>query len=540
MGYQGLSRLRGWPVSKRSRQKTAGGAKRGARGQLDIRLDVTPEELARFRAAPGLADGNAGAPASNTLRSVFFDTADHALRRLGVSLSLSRLGKTWLQTVHAAKGPHRAKPRELTCAVDRQQPDLDRVGPRAIRDLLRGAAQHAPLEPIFETVVERTTFDLAVASGRLRLSLDEGVVRAGDRERPLHEIEITLTAGTPGDFLAATEDLLAGQAFRVATISAADRGYDLMLGRRADSPEPAFAAPVSFRGNHSCREVLRRIVGEAFRQITANRKVVLDSDDPEGAHQLRVGLTRLRAALKLFRPLLTESRSARIEAHARTLARAVGELRDVDVLMTDIHAPATAVPGADPEAMAALKAALASHRLAVRDKARAALSSEDWSALMLELTLWPATLGDCRALDRPVSQYARQALDRTWRKIDRMGRRIDDLDAEQRHDMRKGLKKMRYGAEFLRPLYPARAAGDFTRKLKILQALFGYMNDVETARAIETIAARYCLTQPTHVTALCMKAAGFTLGWHTARLDAAWHDAARDWHALKREKKFWR
>lgn len=298
--------------------------------------------------------------------------------------------------------------------------------------------------------------------------------------------------------------------------------------------KPSFAKTVALRGDPSCREALVRIAREAFRQIAANRAVVLESDAPEGAHQLRIGLTRLRAALKLFRPLLVEAQAGRIARHARNLARAVGALRDADVLIEDIVAPASAVPGADAAAMEALTAALARHRLAMRDAARDALRSADWSALMLELTLWPGTLGDVRALDRPVSDYAGRALDRSWRKVARMGRRIDDLDAEQRHALRRALKRQRYGAEFLQTLYPARKVRPFTRRLKTLQDIFGYMNDVEMARGLDAIALRH------GVEPAGLQAAGFTLGWHSARLGAALDHAGAYWRALKRETKFWR
>lgn len=299
-------------------------------------------------------------------------------------------------------------------------------------------------------------------------------------------------------------------------------------------PQPSFAEPPKLRRRQTCREALILITRETFRQIAANRKVVLETDDPEGAHQLRVGLTRLRAALKLFRPLLEPSRIERLELHARALARSVGQLRDADVLIGDIVAPAAAVAGADAAAFAELEAALAAHRIRMRDRARATLASEEWSALLLELTLLPGTLGDCRRLDERLGRYTRHALDRTWKKVAGKGRRIDELDAEQRHAMRKSLKRLRYGAEFLRKLHDRHRVRPFVKRLRKLQAIFGTMNDVEMSGILYQIA-----NEAPGDRGAAMKAAGFTLGWHTARLEAAWHHARADWKTVSRTKKFW-
>ena len=74
--------------------------------------------------------------------------------------------------------------------------------------------------------------------------------------------------------------------------------------------------------------------------------MALETDIAEGAHQLRVGLTRLRAAHRALEPLLDTPAFHQLEDDARAIARAVGELRDADVLIEDIYAP---VAGAVPD-----------------------------------------------------------------------------------------------------------------------------------------------------------------------------------------------
>jgi hypothetical protein len=49
--------------------------------------------------------------------------------------------------------------------------------------------------------------------------------------------------------------------------------------------------------------------------------------------------------------------------------------------------------------------------------------------------------------------------------------------------MRKALKKLRYQAEFMTPLFDERAGKQFIRQLKALQDVFGYINDVRKTPA---------------------------------------------------------
>ena len=55
------------------------------------------------------------------------------------------------------------------------------------------------------------------------------------------------------------------------------------------------------------------------------------------------------------------------------------------------------------------------------------------------------------------------------------------LDAEQRHEMRKALKNLRYQTEFFAPLFERRDTRRFVEQLKTLQDVFGYINDVRMA-----------------------------------------------------------
>ncbi len=248
---------------------------------------------------------------------------------------------------------------------------------------------------------------------------------------------------------------------------------------------------------------------------------------------MRVGLTRLRAAHRALEPLLDTPAFHQLEDDARAIARAVGELRDADVLIEDIYAPvAGAVP--DQQGFDALLRALQAHRAAKQESARQSLRSERWSRLLLSLVLWPAMLETDPSLQRrSIEDYARKALQRRWKKVASRGRAIDRLDPDEKHKMRRSLKKLRYMTEFFAPLFSSKEVKPFVKQLKTLQDVFGYVNDVGMAEQIRAIATEHGEGPD------CAIAAGIVLGTHEEKAAEAWTHAQEEWRRLKSLGRFW-
>ena len=92
---------------------------------------------------------------------------------------------------------------------------------------------------------------------------------------------------------------------------------------------------------------------------------------------------------------------------------------------------------------------------------------------------------------RSIEDYARKALQRRWKNVASYGRAIDRLDPDEKHKMRRSLKKLRYMTEFFAPLFSSKEVKPFVKQLKTLQDVFGYVNDVRMAEQIRTIAAEH-------------------------------------------------
>jgi inorganic triphosphatase YgiF len=93
---------------------------------------------------------------------------------------------------------------------------------------------------------------------------------------------------------------------RLAFKSKSERGYGLMEG----GPDtPVKAATIDLLANMCTRDAFKMIGIACLKQVVDNVPALIKSD-PEGVHQMRVGLRRLRAAMSLFAGLLSDPQTA--------------------------------------------------------------------------------------------------------------------------------------------------------------------------------------------------------------------------------------
>lgn len=552
-----------------------------AQREVELKLELAKADLRKLRAAPAPPGFTAEPAATRALRSIYFDTPGHALRRANWSLRVRRVGRKWIQTVKAGTGVTGglSRPREAEAEVAGPAPDLTLIREPVMREGLWQAIDGEPLAPAFETVMRRTTrvFRREDDETCIEMALDAGEIRAGEAVQPLFEAELELKSGDPAALFALAAALPGLAAARLSRLSKAGRGYRLAAGDGIEIA-PVTACEAELTPWTGLAPAFRAILLSCMDQIAGNRDAVLERDDPEGPHQLRVGLRRLRSALKVHQPLLEADERRALDAAARDLALAVGELRDLDVLMEEIVEPAMAVARLGPDTAllddAGLARRIEAERRAVRKALREQLAGPAVNALLFRLGAlahgagwrkdkngagwrqeekdagWRQGENDADAAEAKsaeeektepkteatVGVFAAEALEKRWKSAARLAARIDELTLEERHDLRKELKKLRYAVEFFRSAFPARKVKPFLARLKALQDVFGYLNDVVMAGKLAGLIAGGDRKPPVE-TAL---AAGFVLGWHEARAAHAFDNARALWDETRRARRFWR
>jgi inorganic triphosphatase YgiF len=501
------------------------------RRELEFKVQLAKGDLAKLSRSLRVKDIDAGQPSRRELRSTYFDTPQRDLHKAGLSLRVRRDANRWIQTLKAEQGVKRglSNPVELETDVSGERPNLEAIRDPHYARSLRKIIGKAELEPVFETIVQRTTRRIKASGAEIELALDAGEVRAHGARQEICEAEFELKRGSVSGLVTAAEVLLRKQKFDLSTRSKSERGYELAGARRATNG--AAEVPKEIHADLSCGEAFSILLERAARQIIENKQAVLDSDDPRGAHQMRVGLRRLRSVLRALRHFVDTPLLMKFDAIARDMARWLGELRDADALISAIHAPVEEAVG-EQGGFKELKRTLVQRRQAKQASIRSLLKSGRWSMLQLYLSLWPQVLAEHKALERPLLGSARKVLKQRWKKLRKQGSKLDELSIEERHELRKSLKHLRYISEFFAPAFQKeKTTSRFMRRLKELQDVFGYMNDVNMAGQLKSIAEA-----TKGATAL---AAHYIMGWHEAETRHVWMHASHAWKQLERTPKFW-
>ncbi|WP_299478276.1 CYTH and CHAD domain-containing protein [uncultured Roseibium sp.] len=519
-------------------------SKSGREIELKLELDQSAQDaMKRVGAIRGFSAGRA---VTKTLQSIYFDTPDQALRKARISLRVRKSGRSWVQTVKIGTGVvgGLSSPVEAEHPVKGRALDFSVIEDPKVSKTLSEVIADAPLSECFETIMKRTTRVLTRESdgAEIELAFDTGNILAGEGGQPLVELEMELKSGPSAAIYDAAITLLNDVPFRFSPYSKAERGYLFAEGQTAETPKPCFAEAIRFTPGTSVELAFRDVLRSCLKQISENRVVVLGSEDPEGPHQLRVGLRRLRSAFRLFKPVLNPATVAPLDRMARTIASEVGSMRDLDVLIDEIVEPLIEKAPASLSFDALLETLNASRGEDTRGAVLTHLRSAEVNAFLLDLAAYTETRGwldpenfdQTALLAKPIEIHSGKALAKQWKKVLGYGKRLEKLTIPERHDMRKAMKKMRYGIEFYGSLYPADTVKPFLKRMKKLQDIFGYLNDVAMA---ETLPEKAKVSGKNALAAT--QAIGFVIGWHEAQCHTMWQHAKGYWDATRETHRFW-
>ncbi|MDE5441124.1 CHAD domain-containing protein [Bradyrhizobium sp. CSA207] len=498
-------------------------------GEIELKLLVEAGRMPDFDAAPVIAANARNKGTRRHLKSVYYDTPERTLRRNGLSLRVRHSGARFVQTVKTDAADDPLRRGEWEASVPSLAPDLALAMP-FIPEKLRVNLEARPLEPVFTADIHRHARIVDLPSGTVEIAFDQGLLTAGDQSLPVSEIELELKGGSAGTIYEIALRLAEHGSVKPSIRSKSARGFDLAAGT-----PPSVSRPRKLRLDPSVAldEAFATILRSCFLHLMQSLPAAEDGRNPEGVHQLRVALRRLRSVLDLMRSAGALSNLDALRSEARWLAQDLSAARDWDVFqLATLPAIAKAcptVPGFD-----ALERAAAQHQSDAYRKAHHALDDRRCARFLTGLGGWIETRGwrndvaaeDLGLLAEPAVNFAERILSEQHAKVLKRGRRFKSLTAEGLHRVRLATKRLRYLGEFLLPLFPDRkSTRKFSRKLAGLQEELGAFNDMaSTASLLDGLAAE----APDSATA-----AAAIVGWQAhasvevqPSLRSAWRDFA--------------
>jgi triphosphatase len=501
--------------------------------ETELKLSLSPTVAESVFAVPALARRRDGARNSQRLVTTYYETPGKELAGRGVSLRIRQADGRTIQTVKSVGDSAVANSRgEWEWAVKEPKPDLGLVKQAPVADLFADVSEDR-LEPAVVTDVVRTTQSLDIDGDVVEAALDLGSVKAGKTKEDIRELE--LREGTPASLYRLALELNSAVPFDIEVESKAARGFRLKEG---SPPRPSKPSDMRLESDGQAVEVLCAIVEETLGHLLANQPAAL-AGDPEGVHQVRIGVRRVRSALRLFSPLLEPHTKRLFEDELRHAGRTIGEARDWDVFCNEILGQVSESPEARKLAEM-VKAPAEARRASAHKRCVRQLQDPSFRALILGLAAWieegredSDQVGD-KDLKREIIDIADELLDRLDAKAMNRGRAVRrDASPAELHPLRKSLKKLRYSVEFLESIFSPKKAKRFLRRLKKLQKALGEINDAAMAtRLAEGLAAHKHLE-------LAPSVAAISSSRERAARDAM-KGLRKKWQAYCDEPRFWR
>jgi triphosphatase len=488
--------------------------------EIELKFQVPPARRAAVDAAVA-----GGKPAARIrLQAVYFDTPSRALASSGIALRLRKEGRRWVQTLKGGAGMVRFEhdvelPSGTPEAADPRAHAGSEVGDRLIALLERGGE---PLVALYRTDIRRRTRQLRSRHGTVELAFDHGVILAGERRLPVCELEIESVSGSPLAVIATARAWVARHGLWLDTRSKAERGDLLARGETVApwrKPEP-----VDLASGSTVAQAIAAALRTCVEQVLVHASQVASGEhDAEHVHQLRIGLRRLRTALRFYDGVLADWPGiAEVTAEATRVFRALGAARDqaaiggpvraeLDQALRsaglDFRAPALAVPvdATPPEVL---------------------LRQPATQRLLLDLLAWQCA--PPAVADEPVRPFAADRLRRWHRKAAALAARFASLDDTDRHTLRKRIKRLRYAVEFSRGVFPKGRVRRYVKPLRALQERLGVLMDVTVALD------QYRQGSDSDPHAL------FAVGWLASRKEGLLRDMEPDTAAFVGAKRFWK
>jgi triphosphatase len=515
--------------------------------ETELKFELEPSGVSKLEQKLILGSRAKTPPPPQILQSIYYDTPGHDLSKAGYTLRVRETGGKRVQTIKSeAEGV--ASRGEWETELHAPGLDLKAAARTPLGAVLR--SMRGELAPMFATTVERTRRLIRQGSSRVEAAIDRGQIEAEGRTAPLCELELELKTGEPQALFDLARRLSGAAPLRLSFETKAERGYRLLDGRAVG--EALKGNRVRLKRGMSARQAFQAIAAAALRQWVGNAAVLRAARRPEGLHQMRVALRRLRSALKLFESVVADDAYPRLLSEMEWLTGELDQGRNIDVLIDETFRPAARRFHGQP-GLAALGERLLKARTRAYDRILATLDTPRYLNLVLDVAAWidsgrwsrPDEAPLASRADAAVEVLAGEGLDRLRRQVKQRGAGLRRLDARSRHRLRIRAKRLRYALEFFGGLYNDRREerDAYLELLRAMQDTLGALNDRVVARdtglALAEGGGRVAGDSETEGAQQAF-AAGLMIGLRVMSEKELLKEAAQHYDALMAAKRFWR
>jgi inorganic triphosphatase YgiF len=395
----------------------------------------------------------------------YFDTADLALSTAGYGARLRQTGRHTVVTVKSdieiTGGLHRRE--ELESPATRSLDPAQWPDSPAKARVVEVAGGRRLIER-FRAEQERHEVEAQLDGAVVVVSLDEADIwTAGRLAGSLKQLEVELRSGDEAALRVLAGEIAAAGIGVPESRSKLAMALGMVDAAEKTQPTDSMAA--------AGRLVLRRQLLRMLERETSAR-----AGDALAIKQMRVATRRMRAAWRTFGSAYRKAARQRYVDELRRVAGALGEVRDMDVLLDDLPEDA---------ALAPLAEAWRSRRADAQARLVTLLDDAAYDKFVRDYLDFTAAQGAVVANDGPSQTLGEAAPKLLVTGADRLragaARALWGRDEEAWHAMRISAKRLRYSVEQLREAMAESVATDAIARLVRLQDALGAMNDAAVA-----------------------------------------------------------
>ena len=448
--------------------------------------DFEPEVLAARRELAGVALNPSG---SRSQQDVYVDTQRLQLLSSGFCLRYRDAdGATTVTLKEVSHVAERALVREraeLEVVLKSRDADPCTLPPQPIGEHVASLTAGEPLAPIVRLRTERTTFRLGSPSeAGAELCVDRVEILKTSGEEVVSrfiEVEVEDRGGGTRLLEAAGRELAERYGMSASDLSKLERSLGELGVLAGEHPRPEFPE-ARLRESDRLVDAAYTTFRKHFYSMLKNEPGTRIGDDTEFLHDMRVSTRRLRAAIQTFRRAFGPKRLEGYNDDLRWIARALGDVRDLDVYLERLPEYASLLPETERGALAPLEETLKKERERARRRLWRVMDSKRYAAFLERfgrfLDRGPPRSPGLPAASENVTRIAPRRIRKALRAVLKQGRSIpSDPPPEELHRLRILCKRLRYTCESFSDLY-GKGMRRFIRGVIQLQELLGDHQDV--------------------------------------------------------------
>jgi CHAD domain-containing protein len=248
---------------------------------------------------------------------------------------------------------------------------------------------------------------------------------------------------------------------------------------------PAGGRAVAVHADDPWSEAGRKILGFHLARMLARVPGVIEGEDPEEVHAMRVAARRMRAAWRVFGDGFERDEVRRYRRELREIGASLGAVRDLDVLIGILVTYAEQQSARQRAGLEPLLAAWRGRREARRVELVAVLGSEEFAAFIRDYQAFAGAPGHAALVLPPYTPgLVRNRMPATiWSAYQAVWAFDGDLqgaDLATLHQLRIAAKWLRYTLEFVRESLEPEATA-LIRPVVALQDHLGDQHDQHVA-----------------------------------------------------------